>query len=527
MTKNNGVSREIKKIKKEKHMKKKLLVAVLAILMLGAFAACSITQVSAMAFSVAPNATYEKTDTPSVAASQFKVQVDMEDGSSREFALDNSLLTVQGLVNGCLDTTTVGQKTLRVSYRGFSFTFTYTVLGQGSSLSKWEDEGNYDADIAFTFNNTEETVTIQDAADLAGFAYKLNHQEGTAQTYTGTVTLAANIDLGGKQWVPIENFGGTFEGGNYTVSNLTIINTDNTEKLENQGLFGAISATSTFRNVTLDNFYIEETNNQAMTSKNYGALIGTVTNTGDLTVTVENVTVTNAVIKGTARLAGIIGYVFDSSHKQVVSVSNCYVQGSFTSINPVTVTTEDGEGDKVGGIIGQANGKNQTITNCTVLVQLAGTRDIGGIVGYLNNGTISGCTVLNGSALRASVAGGMLMTKGTRNVGGIVGSVQGVYTVGEGNTVEDGVVRETNNMYDYSNTGLLLGGFRSTGYVVFGDSYYCLISGTTETVEFATGTGTAPTRWNTGSNKADNMGDFMTAQSAALTALEEDYFVQK
>ena len=507
-------------------MKKKLLVAVLAILMLGAFAACSITQVSAMAFSVAPNATYEKTDTPSVAASQFKVQVDMEDGSSREFALDNSLLTVQGLVNGCLDTTTVGQKTLRVSYRGFSFTFTYTVLGEGTMLTPWTSSAATAEEMVTgeaytgTFSPTTD-VTVDTAEELAGFMVLCND---LGETYKGTLTLTANIDLGGKQWVPIENFGGTFEGGNYTVSNLTIINTDNTEKLENQGLFGEVDNAAKFSDVTLDGFYIEETNNQAMTSKNYGALIGHIKFSTDVDIEISNITVTNATLKGTARLGGIVGQSEGSNGS--LSISDCYVQGSFTSINPVTVTTDDGEGDKVGGIIGQANGQDQTIENCRVLVQLAGTRDIGGIVGFLNNGTISGCTVLNGSTLRASVAGGMLMTKGTRNVGGIVGSVQGVYNVGADNTVEDGVVRETNNMYDYSNTGLLLGGFRATGYVVLGDTYYCLISGTTETVEFATGTGTAPTRWTTNNNDADNMGDFMDAQKAAIADLEGNYFVQ-
>ncbi len=493
-------------------MKKKLLVAVLAILMLGAFAACSITQVSAMAFSVAPASYYNVDD--SVDAGQFTVQVDMEDGSSREFALTNSLLTVQGLVDGKLDTSTPGQKTLRISYRGFSFTFTYTVRGEETGETEtWAD---FTEGVMVDLETND--VKVGTPQQLAAFMVACND---LSSPYIGKLTLTANIDLGGKQWVPIENFGGTFEGGNYTISNLTIINTDNTEKLENQGLFGEVDNAAKFSDVTLDGFYIEETNNQAMTSKNYGALIGHIKFSTDVDIEISNITVTNATLKGTARLGGIVGQSEGSNGS--LSISDCYVQGSFTSINPVTVTTDDGEGDKVGGIIGQANGQNQAIENCRVLVQLAGTRDIGGIVGFLNNGTVSGCTVLNGSALRASVAGGMLMTKGTRNVGGIVGSVQGVYTVGADNTVEDGVVRETNNMYDYSNTGLLLGGFRATGYVVLGDTYYCLISGTTETVEFATGTGTAPTRWTTNNNDADNMGDFMTAQNEAIAKLEEAY----
>ena len=423
-------------------MKKKLLVAVLAILMLGAFAACSITQVSAMAFSVAP-ASYYKVD-DSVDAGQFTVQVDMEDGSSREFALTNSLLTVQGLVDGKLDTSTAGQKTLRVSYRGFSFTFTYTVLGGESTLTPWTDGLTVQEDY-----DPAKNVSIGTAEGLAQFMVNCN-----AQGFTGTLTLTANIDLGGKRWVPIENFGGTFEGGNYTVSNLTIINTDNTKKLENQGLFGEVDNAAKFSDVTLDGFFIEETNNQAMTSKNYGALIGHIKFSTDVDIEISNITVTNATLKGTARLGGIVGQSEGSNGS--LSISDCYVQGSFTSINPVTVTTDDGEGDKVGGIIGQANGQNQAIENCRVLVQLAGTRDIGGIVGYLNNGTISGCTVLDGSTLRASVAGGMVVTKGTRNVGGIIGTVQGEATLGEGNEVEDGVIMETNSMYDYSITARCL-----------------------------------------------------------------------
>ena len=498
-------------------MKKKLLVAVLAILMLGAFAACSITQVSAMAFSVAPNATYEKTDTPSVAASQFKVQVDMEDGSSREFALDNSLLTVQGLVNGCLDTTTVGQKTLRVSYRGFSFTFTYTVLGEGTTLSTWTDGLTVEEDY-----DPAKDVSIGTAEELAQFMVNSN-----AQGFTGTLTLTANIDLGGKLWVPIENFGGTFEGGNYTISNLTIINTDNTKKLENQGLFGEVDNAAKFSNVTLDGFYIEETNNQAMTSKNYGALIGHIKFSTDVDIEISNITVTNATLKGTARLGGIVGQSEGSNGS--LSISNCYVQGSFTSINPVTVTTDDGEGDKVGGIIGQANGQNQDIENCRVLVQLAGTRDIGGIVGFLNNGTVSGCTVLSGSALRASVAGGMLITKGTRNVGGIIGSVQGEATLGEGNEVEDGVIMETNSMYDYSNYSALFGGFRATGCVFYRDMCYSLTKNA-ENSDYAVFSGATEarpadaSRYNTSKNEtAEAIEAFMEAQTEAQTELNSVY----
>lgn len=496
-------------------MKKKLVVALLAILMLGAFAACSLTQVTAMAFSVAPASTYTLND--EVYAKDFTVQVDLDNGTSRELALNDAVLTVQGLVDGKLDTSTVGQKTLRISYRGFSFTFTYTVYDPTAEATTWEE--------GLEPQTLEDKITVESAKDLAQFMVSCN---SLTTNYTGTVTLAANIDLSGKQWVPINHFGGTFDGAGYTISNLTILNTNNTEKMEVQGLFGLIQSQTAvvIENVTLDNVHIEETNAQAKESKNYGAVIGTIFSGGNIDITVRKVTVTNAFIKGTGRLGGIVGFFNESA--ATLRISECYVQGSITSINPVTVASDDGEGDKVGGIIGQAQALSGTkqvayIQNCNVLVQLAGTRDVGGIVGYLRQGEISGCKVLAGSELRASVPGGMLITKGSRNVGGIVGTVSGIFTLGENNEVQTGVTLETNGIYEYSNTGILFSGFRGQGKVSYNGTYYYLAEEEGLPV-FKTST-SDPTNglYDTASNKGEVIASFLTEQDKMVDALEEAY----
>ncbi|MBR1669004.1 MAG: hypothetical protein IJ693_12125, partial [Bacteroidaceae bacterium] len=58
-----------------------------------------------------------------------------------------------------------------------------------------------------------------------------------------TIKLAADLDLGGKIWVPIgssddASFRGSFDGQNHTVANLYISNAN--DKQEYFGFFGVI-----------------------------------------------------------------------------------------------------------------------------------------------------------------------------------------------------------------------------------------------------------------------------------------------
>ena len=89
------------------------------------------------------------------------------------------------------------------------------------------------------YSNNNSTFTIDTREELAGLAYLVS--EGN--NFSGkTITLTNDIDLGGDEWIPIGNaktqFAGTFDGHEYTVSNLKI-----SEQNEYVGLFGYVTGT--------------------------------------------------------------------------------------------------------------------------------------------------------------------------------------------------------------------------------------------------------------------------------------------
>ena len=61
-------------------------------------------------------------------------------------------------------------------------------------------------------------------------------------------TLAADIDLTGNEWVPIQGYTGTFDGGGKTITGLTI----NQPSTNNVGLFASIEVEGTVKNLKLD-----------------------------------------------------------------------------------------------------------------------------------------------------------------------------------------------------------------------------------------------------------------------------------
>lgn len=114
-------------------------------------------------------------------------------------------------------------------------------------------------DISGLYNSTGGYYAIASAADLQTLASYVNGDdtEGSAHDCKGlTFKLTANIDLKDvTNFAPIgtgnqKSFNGTFDGGNYTISNLTI-NLPNTNN--NQGLFGYVNDEATIQNVKLSN----------------------------------------------------------------------------------------------------------------------------------------------------------------------------------------------------------------------------------------------------------------------------------
>lgn len=420
----------------------KLTLVLMIVVALGVFAACdfSASDVEAIRFVKAPAASYGLNQV--VEIKDFEVEVTYANGATAEFSLDNSLLTVQGVVDGKLDTSTPGQHTIIVTYQGIKCEFTYMVVAEGPAteltpVSKHENQEHKD------------------------FVAKLKSLKAD-KTEEVIITLTRDYDFTGYEW---EKFVANTpvvikseEGSTHTIKGITV-----TECNENEiGFIAAASKSVTFENVNFENTSI--TSNR----KEVSVLVGKLNDGSELHAT--NVTITNTYLYGLSCVAPLTG----RTNKVVIDVNNVVVDGgTITSYNPVTVATDDGEGDKIGGLFGQIQDPNSTvdITGCTVKnITLSGTRDIGGIIAYLadietnlENNTVENVT------FAASVSGGMAQKKGTRNVGGFIGTVQGSATQATNHIVLNGNVDTNVNLYvnsdyDWSRTGRFIGGLRGYSF---------------------------------------------------------------
>lgn len=414
----------------------KLTLVLMIVVALGVFAACDFgaSDVEAIRFVKAPAASYGLNQV--VEIKDFEVEVTYANNSKAKFSLNNSLLTVQGVVDGKLDTSTPGQHTIIVTYQGIKCEFTYMVLGDATELTP---------------------VSQHENQEHRDFVAKLKSLEAD-KTETVTITLTQDYDFTGYEWekfvvnTPVKIESG--EGGPYTIKGITV-----TECNEDAiGFIAAASKSVTFENVNFDNTSITSNN------KEVSVLVGKLNSGSELHAT--NVTITNTYLYGLSCVAPLTG----RTNKVVIDVNNVVVDGgTITSYNPVTVATEDGEGDKIGGLFGQIQDSNSTvnITGCTVKnITLSGTRDIGGIIAYLAdiNTNLTNNKVEN-VTFAASVSGGMLKDKGTRNVGGFIGTVQGsateaVNNIVLSNNVDTNVNLYVNSDYDWSRTGRFIGGLR-------------------------------------------------------------------
>ena len=413
----------------------KLTLVLMIVVALGVFAACDFgaSDVEAIRFVKAPAASYNQNEV--VEIKDFEVEVTYANNSTARFSLNNSLLTVQGVVDGKLDTSTPGQHTIIVTYQGIKCEFTYMVVGTSTELKSLDEltDVNY-----INFVNTLRGLEADNTEKV-------------------TIILTQDYDFTGYEWekfvanTPVEI---KSEGGTYTIKGITV-----TECNEDAiGFIAAASKSVTFKDVNFENTSITSNN------KEVSVLVGKLNAGSELHAT--NVTITNTYLYGLSCVAPLTG----RTNKVVIDVNNVVVDGgTITSYNPVTVATDDGEGDKIGGLFGQIQDSNSTvdITGCTVKnITLSGTRDIGGIIAYLAdiNTNLTNNKVEN-VTFAASVSGGMLQDKGTRNVGGFIGTVQGADKQAVKNIVLTGnkgtnVNLYVNSDYDWSRTGKIIGGLR-------------------------------------------------------------------
>ena len=257
--------------------------------------------------------------------------------------------------------------------------YTYTV-----SLAAAKDPG-------YTYDSNTNTYTVYSAKGLLAW------NKAVQNDLTLNCTLTADITLTGE-WTPIgtdyrNSYTGTFDGGNHTISGLTVKGSD-----ENAGLFGYIGKDGgTVKNVVLKDVQITSNNQYANVGGMAGINNGTIENCSVSGGSVSgysaggvvgqqysgSITLCNssATVQGTSQVGGVVGYT-----NYGVTLTACYATGD--------VTAKDNDTAGIffaGGVVG-SNGGNLTACYATGDVT-GGTGSIyvGGVTGSNDSSTLTAC----------------------------------------------------------------------------------------------------------------------------------------
>ena len=292
-----------------------------------------------------------------------------------------------------------GQYTAQIAMieteNGYAILVKATVDKAASRNDDDDDEPEEPEDPGYT-DDGEGNYTVTTADGLKNVA-KLVNEEGKTDI---DITLTGNIDLTGD-WTPIGTsirnaYKGTFDGGNYTITGLTVTTSD-----QYAGLFGFIGSGGAVMNVKLEGVKIESNSD----SGNVGGVAGW--SYGNI----ENCSVSGSVSgsgnNGTA--GGVVGFQVDgsltgcSSSATVnagnaaggiagstnggASLTGCYATGSVSVENNTTNAAW------AGGVVG-SNGANCTLTACYATGNVTGGTGsiyVGGVTGTNDSGTLTAC----------------------------------------------------------------------------------------------------------------------------------------
>ena len=217
----------------------------------------------------------------------------------------------------------------------------------------------------------------------------------------GYYGLANDIDLTGRDWVPIgfnnAKFTGTFYGFGYEVKNMVCTNSPGSSY---HGLFGWTEG------ATLDGVKVSGV--VRSTSQYTGGLVGVANAT-----TIRDCHADVEVDTSGQYAGGLVGGIGVGT-----KISGCSSKGSVTSTS-----------DYAGGLAGNGGGGNFEIRDCVSSVETVGSTYVGGLIGYVSGGdtVISGCRA-DGYACCTS-----------QSVGGFIGGVNSSLTIS--NCVARGDVR--------------------------------------------------------------------------------------
>ena len=247
--------------------------------------------------------------------------------------------------------------------------------------------------------DTDSYYVIDTPEKLAWVACKVTNKALSSEKFK----LTKSLDMQGKLFIPIGSgtgeetaFKGTFDGQNFTISNLYVntseINSDVsgitgkskngvTAYAQNIGLFGILSNNATVKNLILKEVQIYAAASSGTTGLgsdkpiSVGSLVGWVGATDKTVVKIENIVASGSIETSgaTNRVGGIAGNV------KHVTISNC--------VSSVSVTAS-GANTNVGGVVGAIrNDGNVTLTSCVYSGDHLYTVDgsIGAVAGSYEN----------------------------------------------------------------------------------------------------------------------------------------------
>lgn len=202
------------------------------------------------------------------------------------------------------------------------------------------------------------TGTTSDPYQISSSKHLCNVSKAVEANPKTCFKLTGNVDMNGVTFTPVSGFEGTFDGNNFTISNLTV-------ECEYQAAMFQQVRDATLKNIKLTNV--------KATAKSGGA-------------------------------AALVGAFLGNG-----TISNCSVSSAvIVDKGPVGVSANSGK--YTGGIVGLAGYGNSTITGCSFSGTITGNTYVAGIVGCGENQngdfytTVSNCTVAGSISGKAYVS---------------------------------------------------------------------------------------------------------------------------
>ena len=255
-----------------------------------------------------------------------------------------------------------------------------------------------DKDKGYT-DDGQGNYTVTSAEGLKNIAKLVNEEWNLSID----ITLTSDIDLSGIDWTPIgidynHQYTGTFDGGDHTITGLTVTGSD-----QYAGLFGYIDTGGKVKDVTLEDVKIESNHSSGYVGGVAGWSYGTLENcsvSGSVSGSGSSSDVggvvgyqmggsitgcsSSATVKGTQRAGGMAGATNSGA-----SLTGCYATGD------VTLVSNDIGTCYAGGVVGN-NGSSSTLKACYAWGSVTGSKSsgtvyVGGVTGSNDLGTLTAC----------------------------------------------------------------------------------------------------------------------------------------